>query len=111
LWVLSSIGFLLSSISGQMVSAVVSVGIYFAGHLSADIYNLAQKSKSGLLQVIGKAVYYFVPNLERVNFRAMAAYDVHVPFKMFLSGAAYSMAYSVAACVLAILIFNRRDFR
>jgi Cu-processing system permease protein len=37
LWVLSGVGFLMSSFSSQMVSAFVTVGVYFAGHLSGDI--------------------------------------------------------------------------
>jgi ABC-type transport system involved in multi-copper enzyme maturation permease subunit len=111
LWVLSSVGFLLSSFSSQVVSAVVTVGIYFSGHLSADIYNLAMKSKSPVLAVVGKATYYLVPNLERMNFRPMAAYELHVPLKTIVSGSAYGLAYAGIACTLAVLAFERRDFR
>jgi ABC-type transport system involved in multi-copper enzyme maturation permease subunit len=111
LWVLSSIGFLMSTFSSQTVSALVTVGAYFAGHLSGDIYNLATHSKNPVLSAFGKAVYYLIPNLERVNFRPMASYNIHVPLSTFASGAGYSLCCALVFTVLSILVFNRRDFR
>ena len=63
LWVLSGVGFLMSSFSSQMVSAFVTVSVYFAGHLALDIYKLAGKSKSDTVQELGKFVYYLLPDL------------------------------------------------
>lgn len=111
LWVLSSVGFLMSSFSSQTVSAVVTVGVYFAGHLSGDIYTVASRSKNAVVSAFGKAVYYVVPNLERMNFRPMAAYQLHVPLKMLLAGAGYALGYSAVLCVIATTLFDRRDFR
>jgi Cu-processing system permease protein len=111
LLVLTSAGILFSSFASPMVSAVSTVGLYFAGHLSGDIYNVASRSDSSLLRAVGKAVYYALPNLERLNFRPQASYGLPVEASTLASSALYGVAWAGVLCVLSVLIFNRRDFR
>ena len=111
LWVLSGVGFLMSSFSSQMVSAFVSVSVYVAGNLSSDIYKLAGKSQSDSLEVLGKAVYYVLPDLSRFNYRPQAAYNAAISSSELLSAMGYGVAYTSVMVALAILLFNRRDFR
>jgi len=115
LWVelllLSSFGFLMSSFSSQIVSAVVTTGIYFAGHLSGEIYNLSQKSASGFLRGLGKAVYYVLPNLEKLNFRPHAAYALRVSSDEILRSVLSGLGYSAVLIGLAVLVFSSRDFK
>ncbi|MET0403438.1 MAG: ABC transporter permease [Cystobacter sp.] len=111
LWVLSGVGFLMSSFSSQMVSAFVAVSIYVAGHLSSDIYALARKSKSESLEALGQAVYYLLPDLSRFNYRPQAAYAAAVSSSQLLSDMAYGAAYTAVLVSLAVVLFNRRDFR
>lgn len=111
LLVLSSIGFLMSSFSSQIVSAVVTTGLYFAGHLSADIYKLSERAKSANLKAFGKAIYYLLPNLSRLNYRPQAAYNVVVPARLVLESAAYGVAYAAGLAAIAVVLFSRRDFK
>jgi ABC-type transport system involved in multi-copper enzyme maturation permease subunit len=111
LWVLSGVGFLMSSFSSQMVSAFVTVSVYVAGNLSSDIYYLAHKSKSDALQALGEAVYYLLPNLSRFNYRPQASYAAAISSTQVLSDMAYGAAYTAVLVSLAVLLFNRRDFR
>lgn len=111
LLVLSSIGFLMSSFSSQMVSATVTIGSYFAGHLSGDIYKMSDKPDVGLLGTVCKAVYYLLPNLEKVNYRIQATYDIPTPVSGLLGPAAYAVGYAAIMLVLAVVLFERRDFK
>jgi Cu-processing system permease protein len=111
LWLLSSVGFLMSSFSSQAVSAFVTVGLYFAGHLAGDIYKLAEKSESGLIQKLGRVVYYLLPDLERFNYRPHATYNIIPQGSELLSAVGYGAAYTGVLVALAVLLFNRRDFR
>ena len=115
LWVelllLSSFGFVMSSFSSQIVSAVVTTGVYFAGHLVTDIYNISSRSKSELFRVGGKIAYYVLPNLSRLNYRPQASYAVAVTPSEVAGSAAYGIAYSAALVVLAMILFSRRDFK
>jgi hypothetical protein len=109
--VLTSVGFLMSSFSSQIVSAVVTTGAYFAGHLSSEIYNLSQKSASGFLRGLGKVAYYVLPNLEKLNFRAQAAYEITVGAGDIIRAVLMGFGYSAALIGLAILVFSHRDFK
>lgn len=111
LLVVSSVGFLMSSFASQLVAAVVTIGVYFAGHLSGDIYTLAQRSDNGALRALGKAIYYLLPNLDRLNFRPQASYDLLAPASDVLASAAYGVAYAAVLTCLAVLLFSRRDFK
>jgi Cu-processing system permease protein len=111
LLVLSAVGFLMSSFAGPMTSAFVTVSLFFVGHLSGDIYTLARRSKNEALQVLGKVLYYFLPNLERLNLRTQASYAVAVPAKVWMMSGVYALAYAGVLVWLAILLFRRRDFR
>jgi ABC-type transport system involved in multi-copper enzyme maturation permease subunit len=111
LLVLSSFGFLMASFSGQVVSAVVTAGVYIAGHLSRDIYSLAIKSKQPLLKLLGQTVYYVLPNLERFNYRPNATYNIAPVGSEVLGSLVYGLAYTGALLAIAILIFNKRDFK
>ncbi len=111
LMVLSSIGFLMSSFSSQMVSATVTIGSYFAGHLGSHIYKMADKPDAGLLGVVGKVIYYALPNLDRVNFRGQATYEIVTPLSDLALQAAYSMGYVAVMLALAVFLFERRDFK
>lgn len=111
LLVLSAIGFLMSSFAGPMTSAFVTVSMFFIGHLSGDIYALARRSKNEALQVLGKVLYYALPNLERLNLRAQASYGVVVPAKVWVVSCIYAVAYASVLIWLAVMLFRRRDFR
>jgi Cu-processing system permease protein len=111
LLVLSAVGFLMSSFAGQMTSTFVTVSLFFVGHLSGDIYTLARRSKNEALQVLGKVVYYVLPNLERLNLRAQASYGVVVPANVWVVSGVYAVAYAGVLVWLAVLLFRRRDFR
>jgi Cu-processing system permease protein len=111
LLVLSAVGFLMSSFAGQMTATFVTVSLFFVGHLSGDIYTLARRSKNEALQVLGKVLYYVLPNLERLNLRAQASYGVVVPAKVWVTSGIYALAYASVLVWLAVLVFRRRDFR
>ncbi|HEY8210771.1 MAG TPA: ABC transporter permease subunit [Myxococcaceae bacterium] len=111
LFLLSSLGLCLSSFAGQLTSGVVAIAVYLAGHLSADLYRLAAHAGSPGVQWLGKAAYYLLPNLEKVNFRGQATYNIPVEASAFWGGAAYALGYSAVLLGLGVIIFNRRDFK
>ncbi len=111
LLVITGIGFLFSTFSSQLVSALITVGLVFAGHLSGDVYRLASKSPSEAVQAVGRAAYYVVPNLDRMNFRDAAAIAADVSVNSVLAAGALALGYTTVLVVLATTIFERRDFR
>jgi ABC-type transport system involved in multi-copper enzyme maturation permease subunit len=111
LFVLSSLGLLLSSFAGQITSGVVALAVYFAGHLSADLYRLASRADGAGVQVLGKAAYYLLPNLEKLNFRGQATYGIPVEAGALWGAAGYALGYSAVLLGLGVIVFTRRDFK
>jgi ABC-type transport system involved in multi-copper enzyme maturation permease subunit len=111
LMVISSVGFLMSSFAGQTVSGIVTTGLFFAGHLSQDLYELSSRAKIPALQLLGKVAYYLLPNLDRLNYRPMAAYNLLPPAFETVRAVAYGVAYAAVMLGVAVIIFNRRDFK
>jgi ABC-type transport system involved in multi-copper enzyme maturation permease subunit len=108
---LSSLGFLFSSFSSQFVAAVSTVGLYFTGHMSPDLYRMAQNSKTPALHGIGQVLYFVLPNLDRLDLRAKATYAVETSASELLSSAVYALGYSAICVAIACVLFQRRDFK
>jgi Cu-processing system permease protein len=111
LLVLTSAGFLFSSFASQAVSAIATTGLYLAGHLAGDLHSISSRSESSVVRVVGRGLYYLLPNLERVNFRPQATYALPVEMPAFFSGIGYATAWAAVLTALAIFVFDRRDFR
>ncbi|MBR2979205.1 MAG: ABC transporter permease [Myxococcaceae bacterium] len=109
--VLSSVGFAMSSFAGPIVSAMVTAGVYLAGHLSGDIYRLGESAQSAFLTAIAKGVYYLLPNLDRLNFRPHATYLIDISGADLGLSVLYAIAYAGIMLSLSVLFFARRDFK
>lgn len=111
LLVIACVGLTLSTFSGPIVSGLVTAGFYFAGHLSSDIYKFALRSDSDLVRGAGKGLYYLLPNLDRLNMRPNATYNVMPHWTEVGTSVLHGLAYCIALLLLAGLIFSRRDFK
>lgn len=108
---ISCVGFAFASAGSQFVSIVATVGLYFTGHLASDLYRRAMAASSEVLKLVGLAIYYALPNLDRLDFRARATYDVPTPASELLMCTGYTLGYALVAVTVACLLFERRDFK
>ncbi len=120
--VIVAVALLFSSFSTPTLSAVFTLGVYVAGHLSGDILNhiaFIKKYGSRLpgnpevspwTEGIAKATYYFIPNLENFNIRGRVVYDLPVPENYLVLTTIYGMSFIGAILLITCLWFNRRDF-
>ena len=109
--VLCCLGALLSSSAGPIVASSATVGLYLIGHGASDLYTIAGKSKSELVQVVGKALYWVIPQLDRLDYKLQASYRIPVPWSDVAVASAYGLGYAIVALVLAIVVFERVDFK
>lgn len=108
---LTAMCFLFASASSQYVSSLSVTCLYFIGHMSEDLYTFAGRSKVDGFRFLGKALYYLLPNFDRLDFKARATYFDPTSNAELLSATAYALAYTVVVLVLATQIFERRDFK
>lgn len=109
--VLSAVAFAFASSSSQFITAIASVSLYSLGHLTPDLYAMAERSKVDGMKYVGKALYYLLPNLDRLNFSSRATYNDPVALGEFAASAGYAVGYSVVMLVIASALFERRDFK
>lgn len=108
---MSCVGFAVASRSSQFVTAIITTGLFFIGHLSTDLYRYASKAEAMLGKVIGLTLYYALPNLERLDFKQRATYAEPTTLGELALATAYTLGYSVVMVVLAAALFEKRDFK
>jgi ABC-type transport system involved in multi-copper enzyme maturation permease subunit len=109
--VLTAVGFFFSSFTGTVVSALCTTGVFFLGHLAPDLYRIASRSTSTGLKHLGEGLYYVLPNLERMNFRLMAAHDLAPDRGTMGATTLYALAYAAFLLAGACIFFRQRDFK
>lgn len=109
--VLCSLGALLSSSAGPIVASSSTVGLYLIGHGASDLYAIASRSKSELVRVVGKGLYWVIPQLDRLDYKLQASYMLSVPWSEVAVASAYGLGYAIVAMAATVAIFERIDFK
>lgn len=109
--VLTSVAFVFAAVSSQLVTATATFGLYFIGHLSTDLYRLASRAESTLLKGVGTALYYVLPNLDRLDLKSQATYGDLTPWGDVGLNAVHALGYALVMTAMACWLFERRDFR
>jgi ABC-type transport system involved in multi-copper enzyme maturation permease subunit len=109
--VVTAFAIFFSSFTSPILSAVLSLLMYFIGHLSFGLKEFAANEKlpaawKGVLSFL----YYIAPNLESFNVKGEAVYGDPISLGFIFTSGAYGIAYSSAILLFSILIFNKRDF-
>ena len=110
LLLVTAIAILFSSFSTPILSSLFTVTAYVIGHLSWGLQMLAGRAEGALGRGICHALYWVLPNLERLNVRGMVVHGTPVPAEQLLMGAVYGVSYTVIVLALAMVIFRKRDF-
>lgn len=108
---LSAMGALFSSVSSPLVSSLSSIGLYLIGHGATDLWEIASRSKSDFIKQAGTAVYWVIPQLDRLDYRLAAAYAHPIDWGRFAVSSGYAFGYAAVMLVLAVLVFERIDFK
>jgi len=109
--VVIAIATLFSSFSTPMLSALFTLGIWMAGHLSRDLYALGQQTQNPMLTSVATWLYRFLPDLEGFNLSIQAVHGLPItPEEVFLP-ILYAIGYAAALLFVAAAIFRRRDMK
>ena len=110
LLLITALALFFSTFSSSAVSAMMTLGLYVIGHLTADLKGVAAKSSSEVVKAVMTGLYYMCPNLEALNIKGLAAQGAAVPLSYQALASAYGMVYAAALIVAACAVFSRRDF-
>ena len=92
------------------LSGMFTLGTYLAGR-SIEYLEFFNSGNHGskLLSGIIRALEWILPNLSLLNVHDSIVYGYAISFTYLAAAVLYSLAYSAAALILAIAIFNKRE--
>lgn len=102
---------LFSTFCAPTTAAAYSICIYIIGHFADDLYLFGSRSEDSMIKSILLGLYRILPNLEIFNIRTEAIHGIAVPWSEVAYAGAYGLAYTSAVLLVAMTIFERRDFK
>jgi ABC-type transport system involved in multi-copper enzyme maturation permease subunit len=111
LMLVTAIALFFSTFSSPLLSALLTLGLWVAGHFNADLRNFEAVLDVQPVVLVARALYYLLPNLAPFNIRAEVVHGVTVPATQVALTLAYAAVYIAILLIGAIAIFRRRDFK
>lgn len=84
---------------------------YVIGHASPDLKLFADQVKIPAMKYIAYGFYYIVPNLENFNYRIELVHKLTLQADQLLFSMCYGLIYTIFLLYLAIIIFEKREFK
>ena len=120
--VITAAALLFSSFSTPMLSALFTLGLYVAGHLSSDIIQHIEFTKrmherlpdaatiSPFQEMVMRFTYHLIPNLDNFNLRGRVVYHLPIPDHYLLYTSFYALAFIAVFLIISSWWFSKRDF-
>jgi ABC-type transport system involved in multi-copper enzyme maturation permease subunit len=109
--IINALALLFSSLASPVLGAVFTFCLYLAGTLSRDILELADRMKLPLINLTMKVIYYFLPNLGNLDMKNSIIFNHQVIWPQIWWGLAYSLTYIISVMLIAVLAFEKKDFK
>jgi ABC-type transport system involved in multi-copper enzyme maturation permease subunit len=110
LTIVAAFALLFSSLTNPILAAVWTCAAYVSGHLSWSLKLLEEKVPQTLGRLACRAVYWLLPNFDRLNIKSEAVHGLPLPDGFVVLSVLYGAAYAVVVLILAAAVFERKDF-
>lgn len=111
LMLVTALALLFSTFSSPALSAIFTLCLYVAGHLSADLRLFAARFGGAATKLSVETLYFLLPNLSRLNFKDQTIRSLGTEGGTTGLSFLYAIFYIAALVLAAIAIFERRDFK
>jgi len=111
LMLVTALALLFSTFSSPTLSAMFTLCLFIAGHLSGDLRLFAARFGGRLIRAVAEGLYYVLPNLSRLNFKDQAVHGIGVNGGTVALSLIYAILYSAMLVAAAAAVFQQRDFR
>jgi len=111
LMLVTALALFFSTFSTPMLSAVLTFGLYVAGHFNSDLKNFDKVVNSQVAIWLSRGMYHVLPDLSAFDVKTEVVHGLPVPVGYLASTTAYGLAYVTALLLVATFIFSRRDFK
>ena len=107
----TAIAMVFSAFSSPALSAIFTLCLFVAGHLSADLRLFAAHYGGAATKLLAETLYILLPNLSRLNFKDQAVHPIAIDGGTAALSFVYAIFYAAALVLAAVAIFQRRDFK
>ena len=107
----TAIAMLFSAFSSPALSAIFTLCLFVAGHLSADLRLFADRFGGAATKLLAEALFFLLPNLSRLNLKDQAVHGIAIDGGTMALSFVYAIFYVAALVLGAMAIFQRRDFK
>jgi Cu-processing system permease protein len=111
LMIVTALALFFSSFSSPVLSVMLTLALWVAGHFNADLRNYGAVVDSAVVEWIGRVFYYVLPNLAPFDVKAEVVHAVPVSATHVLLTMTYGAAYIAMLLLATMAIFRRRDFK
>jgi ABC-type transport system involved in multi-copper enzyme maturation permease subunit len=111
LMVITAIALFFSTFSSPILAAVMTFGLYVAGHFNADLRNFEKVVSSKAAAQLARAAYHVVPDLSAFDVKTQVVHGLPVSAGYLGTTALYGLAYVAGLLLVSTFIFSRRDFK
>lgn len=109
--IITAVALFFSTFSSPLLSALLTLGLWVAGHFNADLRNFGAVVDSAPIVALARALYYVLPNLAPFDVKAEVVHGLPVAMRHVGLTLLYAVVYSSVVLTAAVAIFRRRDFR
>ncbi len=110
-WLLvAGIALVFSSFSTPLLSTMLTLTSFFAGHLTQSLLLLQGHVHSESGKAVLSGLYYLLPNLELFNVRAQIVHRLAIPPQLILEATLYWALYLSTLLLFAMFLFQKKDF-
>ena len=108
--ILILISILFSGITSPILAAVSTIAIYLIGHGGEIFRFIFMTTKSTIIEIVTRGIYYILPNLEKFNIRNDIVYGTTPSLSLILVTTLYASAYALLLLVITHVTFKKKDF-
>lgn len=109
--VVTAVALFFSTFSSPLLSAVLTLGLWVAGHFNADLRNFGEVVDSPVVAAIARGLYYVLPNLAPFDVKAEVVHGMPISTRHVVLTLLYAALYAGVLLTAAVAIFRRRDFK
>lgn len=111
LLIITSISLVFSSFSTPILSSIFTISLYLIGQVTWTFNEFKDKLVKPLEKITAYIFYYILPNLEKFNIKNAVVMKAELDGYLILTAIFYGLGYTAALLLLAVIIFNKKEFQ
>lgn len=111
LLIITAVSIVFSSFSTPILSSIFTISLYLIGQVTWTFNLFKDKLVTPAEKIIAYFFYYTLPNLEKFNIKNAVVMKVQLDSHLISNAVLYAFCYTGALLILAIIIFNKKEFK